>query len=339
MASLPAPHDIAADARWLTQAFDPQAALVRLIEMDRAAYRDASFLDDRMMQRPLNAHVRPWVEVASAIPNSARRDARWIFHIGHVGSTLVARLLGELDTTLSVREPRLLRDLTAVEPGARAAMIAPVQRLMSRTFAAQQTALVKATSFVSELAAELVPPGERALFLFATPRTYIEGILAGENSRKELQILAPVRAQRMRERVPDLSDGQSTDAHMAAAAWACEMTGIEAAAEQMADRALHWVDFDRMLDDMQSALGELCRFFGFDAGEDRLRDIVSGPLMRRYSKALEYDYSPALRRELLAEARRDHGSQIDSAVAMLEEASERSPLLKRALSRSDLEKA
>jgi hypothetical protein len=61
--------------------------------------------------------------------------------------------------------------------------------------------------------------------------------------------------------------------------------------------------------------------------------------MRRYSKALEYDYSPDLRRELLAQARREHGGRIDSALAMLEKAAARSPLLARALSRTDLEKA
>jgi hypothetical protein len=336
MVSPPALDEIAANARWLAQAFDPQAALVRLIEMDAAAYREASFLDDRMLQRPLNAHVRPWAEVASSMPASARSDARWIFHIGHVGSTLVARLLGELETVLSVREPRLLRDLAAVEAGARAPLVATVQRLMSRTFAAQQTALIKATSFVSELAAELVPPGERALFLFASPRAYIEGIMAGENSRKELQILAPVRVQRMRDRVPELCAAPASEAHLAAAAWACEMTGIEAAADRMDDRRLHWADFDIMLEDMQAAIAELCRFFGFDAPEERLRQIASGPLMRRYSKALEYDYSPGLRRELLAEARRDHGGHIDSAIAMLEKAAASSPLLARALSRADL---
>jgi hypothetical protein len=58
--------------------------------------------------------------------------------------------------------------------------------------------------------------------------------------------------------------------------------------------------------------------------------------MRRYSKALEYDYSPGLRRELLAEARRDYGHHIDSAIAMLEKAAASSPLLARALSRADL---
>jgi multidrug efflux pump subunit AcrB len=62
--------------------------------------------------------------------------------------------------------------------------------------------------------------------------------------------------------------------------------------------------------------------------------IATGPLMRRYSKALEYDYSPALRKELLAEAGRFHGRDIDSAIAMLAQAAESAPLLASALQRA-----
>ena len=56
--------------------------------------------------------------------------------------------------------------------------------------------------------------------------------------------------------------------------------------------------------------------------------------MRRYSKALEYEYSPALRRELIAEASASHGREIDGALAMLRSAAEKSPLLARALARA-----
>ena len=129
-----------------------------------------------------------------------RSDARWIFHIGHVGSTLVSRLLGELDGVLAIREPRLLRDLALSPPEVRQRYIAPVPKLMSRTFAADEIACVKATSFASEIAPQLVPPGERALFMYATPRNYIASILAGENSLQELRMLAGPRAQRANAR-------------------------------------------------------------------------------------------------------------------------------------------
>jgi hypothetical protein len=325
----PSSEEIVRDAHWLAQAFDPGSGILRLIEMTPEAYRAASFLDDRMLQAPVVAVTRPFADIAAAIPAEARRDARWIFHIGHVGSTLVARLLGELDGVLAVREPRILRDLALSDR--REEFVPAVRHLLSRTFAPGEFALVKATSFVSEIAAELVPPGEHALFLYAQPRNYIASILAGENSLRELAALADSRARRMAGRVPGLSG--TSPAQLAAAAWACEMTALEAAADAMTDRSVRWGNFDAMLENMESVLAELATFFGFEASAERVREIATGPLMGRYSKALEFDYSPSLRRDLIEQELRLQGREIDDAVAMLEAAAKDSPLLARALAR------
>ena len=112
------------------------------------------------------------------------------------------------------------------------------------------------------------------------------------------------------------------------------MTSLEAAAEAMADRAIAWVDFDALLGDPLSGLSSIARHFGFSASDADLTTIISGPLLRRYSKAMEYDYSPALRRELIAEADALNRTDIDSALAMLDRAGASSPLLKRALTRA-----
>ena len=152
MSSAPTPQEIRRDARWLAQALDSTAGRVRLIAMDRDSYRAASFLDDRMLQQPVDAQIVPWPDVETAIDDDMRSDARWIFHIGHVGSTLVSRLLGELPNVLAIREPRLLRDVALSPPEIRERYVAPVARLMSRTFADDERACVKATSFVSEVA-------------------------------------------------------------------------------------------------------------------------------------------------------------------------------------------
>src|SRR5204863_9642104 len=129
----------------------------------------------------------------------------------------------DLPGVLATREPRIRRDVAMSPPAIRARYIAPLPQLMSRTFAADEVACVKATSFAGEIAAELVPPGERALFMYATPRNYIASILAGENSVTELRMLAENRAQRMQGRVPGFAQ-PTNDAELAAAAWACEMT-------------------------------------------------------------------------------------------------------------------
>lgn len=334
MSSARRAEEIAQDARWLAQALDPSSGMVRLIAMDREAYRAASFLDDRILQQPVDAQVLPWPEVEAAVAGDLRQDARWIFHIGHVGSTLVSRLLGELNGVLAVREPRLLRDLALSPAEVRRAYVETAPKLMSRTFSSDDIVCVKATSFVSEIAPELVPAGERALMMYATPRNYIGSILAGENSVQELRMLAPSRAERLSRRVSSLGAAHS-DAELAAIAWACEMTALEAAADAMPDRRVEWADFDRMLDDMPAALARIAGFLGLEADEAQLDAIATGPLMRRYSKAMEYDYSAGLRRDLIDGAASTQRQSIDGALAMLRSAAEKSPILARALSRAE----
>ena len=332
MSSAPSAQAIARDARWLAQALDPETNIARLVEMTSETYRAASFLDDRMLQGTVNAYSMEFAEVAGAMPGDARSDARWIFHIGHVGSTLVARLLGELGGVLSIREPRILRDVAGMPGEQRGAIVPALQVLLSRTFAADQTALVKATSFVSEITAELVPAGERALFLTADPRTYIATILAGENNLKELHAWSDDRARRMAGRVRGLSG--SSPAQLAATAWACEITALEAAADAMADRRVMWGNFDRLLNDMAAGLTEVAAFFGFAAPPERIQTIVRGPLMSHYSKALEFDYSPSLRSQLIDQEISLHGREVADALAMLERSAQESPLLARALART-----
>ena len=334
MSSAPTAEEIARDARWLGQALDPNEGMVRLVAMDRDSYRAASFLDDRLMQQPVDAQITAWPDIEAAMEPEFRTDARWIFHIGHVGSTLVSRLLGEIADVLAIREPRLLRDLALVSAEVRDGYIGPVPKLMSRTFTEDEIACVKVTSFASEIAPQLVPTGERALFMSARPGNYIATILAGENSVKELRMLADYRAQRLATRGITLPQARN-DAEAAAAAWACEMTTLESAADAMADRHVLWADFDRMLENMVDDLGRIATFFGFAADDDALEAIASGPLMKRYSKDPAHDYSPTLRQELIDQELRLQGSDIAGGLAMLRLAAEKSPLLARALARAE----
>ncbi len=330
MSSAPTAEEIGRDATWLVQALDPSQGAARLVAMDRESYRAASFLDDRMLGTPVDSQIVSWTSIEEAVSDSMRSDARWIFHIGHVGSTLVSRLLGELEGVLSIREPRLLRDLALTPAEVRQRYIALAPRLMSRSFAQTEVACIKATSFASEIAPELVPVNQRALFLFATPQNYVGSILAGENSMAELRLLAGSRAQRLNSRQIYLPS--QNDADLAAAAWACEMTALEQAAEQMNDREILWANFDQMLGDMEPALTNVATFFGFDSR--RAGEIAKGPLMGRYSKALEYEYGANLRRELIAEAGERFTADIERALAMLSSGAEKSLLLGRALARA-----
>ena len=332
MSSAPTPAEIAADATWLAQAMDPASGNVRFARMGGEDYRKESFLDDRLFQTQREHHILAWDAATGGFPADARADARWIFHIGHVGSTLISRLIGELDGVLSLREPRVLRDLAGA-PTAIDRYVPGLRNLLSRTLDPSDVAVVKATSFASELAGNLIPAGGRALFVYASPQSYLGTCLAGENTMREVSVLAPARRQRMAGRVT-LTGLTDRPAHQVAAAWTCEMTSLEKAATALPTGTVHWLSFDQFLADLPAQLTTAAAFLGLDASAERITEIAHGPLLGRYSKALEYDYSPELRRQLITAATADHAMDIDGALAMLATAAQESPLLARALKRS-----
>ncbi len=334
MSSAPQPAEIWADARWLAQALDPRAGLMRIVSLCADDYRQASFLDDRILQEGHSHHLVNWAEIEQERPADTRTDVRWIFHIGHVGSTLISRLLGELESVLAVREPRSFRDLTFFPRGLRDSFVPTVRALMSRTFAAEQTVVVKATSMVSEIAAELVGANGRTLFLYTSAETYLRTILAGDSSPGELQMLAGYYAARAeRARIP-LNDAPPGQTRTAAVVWACEMTALESAAQGLPGGSVLWLDFDEFLRQPGRMLNQIVRYLGLPADDNRIAEIASGPLMNRYSKALDYEFGPEARRQLLEQAGAKHALDIAAALAMLNQAAEKAPLLARALLRS-----
>lgn len=332
---------------WFPHLLDPVTDRVLLVEKAEADYRDSAFLDERSLKADRPRHGVEWWHLGAAFPPAARRDVHYIFHIGHVGSTLVSRLLGELPQILSLREPLILRTFAERlgERGRAEALWDPssipgrldvLTALLSRTFRPEQRALVKASSFVSEIAADLVPAGSSALLLYARPERYFETILAGPNSRQELAMTAQARLKRLhgavggdRWRLWEMGEGERV-----AMAWAAEMTSLARAAEALPAGSAMWLDFDSFLVAPAPALASLAAFFGVKLDGAGAEHLAADPLMRRYSKAAEYEYSASLREEVLAEARREQAGAIEAARRWLDSAARDCPPVAAALERA-----
>jgi hypothetical protein len=311
---------------WLPFQLDPAGGAPIWLRLSEADYREASFLDQRMLRPESELRQAAW----PAIPGGARRNADYIFHIGNVGSTLISRLLGALPRVFALREPQLLRELGPD------ADFGTVAALLSRTWQPDQRANVKATSFTSEIAPQLVQPGSKALFLYAAPQRYLENILAGQNSWQTLQALSPSRLARLQSRCPGLGADPERmhDGLKAALGWACEMTSLEQAATRLPAGTIMWMDFDLFLTDPARHFAAVAAWFGQQVDERTAKAIAEGPLMGRYSKALDYEYSPALRREILADAGRRHAGAIADALNWLGDLESRYPAAQQAIRRA-----
>ena len=321
---------IAASPELFPLVLDVAGDRVAMVRLDEARYREASFLDERILpQVPPPAWI-PWAELQAAADTLAG-ESDFIFHIGHVGSTLVSRLLGAGDRCFSIREPAILRTLASMELDL-AALGSPWTRedfgrrldimlkLWARTWRRSQRSLVKATSFVGEIAPLILErsPAAKAILMFVSPRVYLATILGGRNSRRELKSVTPMRLARLRRRLGlgawrpgDLGEGE-----MAAMGWACEVMALAAVAAAFPDRVL-WLDFEAFLDRPGEALTAALRRLRGDAREEEVAAMLRSPDLGRYSKAPEHAYDADLRRRVLAQANAEHGESIDRGVAWL----------------------
>lgn len=316
---------------------------VLISQITEEGFRQASFLDQRIVTPQLPRQLVQWDEL-SALDCPAHSQPQYIFHIGHVGSTLISRLLGEIETIFALREPQLLRNLSEIAQ-ARAQeksswtqekyemRLDEVVRWLSRSFHSNQQVMIKASSFVSEIADRLLQNGASALFLYVPLNRYLPTILAGENSIKETGTLLESRLQRLARRIGNVP-GQAKDMSLArqvAASWLCEIVTLFDTMNKVPGANIKWLDFDSFLNNPKAQLLSIAGHFEHRLEEDQAASLVAGSIMSSYSKAPEHDYSPNLREELLAEASQIHAAEIENAMLWINELADRYPLIASAM--------
>jgi hypothetical protein len=320
-------QDIASSPTW----FPLEAAAggaIRLLGLDEAAYRESSFLDQRLLTRAYEQTICPLELLESAAAQLTPRS-HYIFHTGHVGSTLLSRLIGALESFFCLREPALLRVICAQpSPAAGIPGLAVALALFGRTWRPAQRAVIKVTSTVSELAEPILAADYRpaAIFVCADPLTYLRGILAGPNSRVESRQLAPSRLRRLERRLGEGEWRPTSEGEHIAMSWLCEMTALHQAAVRFARQVL-WVNFDDFLAEPAAGLAAVCAALGDAPPATQIEALVSGPLMRQYSKAPEHAYDANLRRSVLASADHEHAAEIRRGMHWLRQVAGRYPLV------------
>lgn len=306
---------------------------VLLIGFDEAAYRAASFLDERVLGPAIQGtwlSLERAIEAADAVRSP--RPLHYILHTGHVGSTLVSRLLDTTGTVLPLREPLPLRTLAeaADRLGQPDSLLSPARfdairsafvRLWSRGFASTRTVVLKATSTSSRVAPSLLrhEPASRAVYLNVRAEPYLATLLAGANSPIDLRGHGPERMRRLMQRCSSplpplhaLSLGE-----LAAMSWLAESTTQRDLLDQSPEQVLA-MDFDTLLADVPRAMSRVAAHLGMTVPDGWAEHLATSPALTRYSKSPDHDYSPALRAAVLNQARQEHRAEIRRGLDWLE---------------------
>lgn len=320
-----------ADPGLFVQKIDLLRRTALIVALTPEAYRAASFLDDRILTPQTQG---AWLAFDLLDQAAARLTIQaplhFIFHAGHVGSTLLSRLLEELGT-FALREPLVLRQLadasdtldgpdSLIGPADFNRLLAGQLKLWARPVPGTLGTVVKATSSATRLAPELLDraTGSRALYLNLRPEPYLATILAGENSPLDLRGHGPERARRLSRLLgrdpPPLH--QLSPGELAALAWLTERL-TQRRLEQAHGARLLALDFEALLSDVPGSVARAARHFGLSVSSEQVKSIGDSPALKTYSKAPEHAYSPALRAEILADSRARNRSEIARGMDLL----------------------
>ncbi len=289
-----------------------------VVKISEAAYRQTAFLDERVFTPDTQGAWFPLGSLLHTTEDLAiKRSPHYIFHVGHCGSTLVSRLLGELPQAFSLREPVSLlalamikRDLgrpeAPLESDEWQRFLSMSLGLLARTYHSDDRALIKLTSAAGNLLEPLLEAraDSKALLLYVDLETYLATMLRAETTRESLRAYAGAWLADLRQQANHSAFGNLPldDAQQAVINWLAMLLAFSQATARHPGRTL-WLNFDAFLGAPAKHLQDAGNFFELQARLEAIEALVQGPLMNRYAKDPQQNFDRHMRQEELAQAR------------------------------------
>jgi hypothetical protein len=119
---------------------------------------------------------------------------------------------------------------------------------------------------------------------------------------------------------------------LAAMSWLAETWNQHDAVARLGERIVA-LDFDALLADVTGAVRRVAAHFNLPLDSHWLDDIARSPVLTRYSKSPDFEYSPQVRRELLRQSRQNNAAQIAAGLRWLENLAGSQPAVAEVLRR------
>ncbi|GAB4521691.1 MAG: hypothetical protein Kow00133_08790 [Amphiplicatus sp.] len=300
---------LAADPRWLPEAYDAARGVVRFARIDRARLSCEPFLD-RRMEDSVTARAEASLDVvARALERTAPPPVpAFIFHTAFCCSTLLARALDAPGACLSLKEPNILLDLANAQrvderlrrdPAAFARLFQIVTRLLARLHAAGERVLIKPTNTASTLAQAALAAKSPCLFLYGDLDEFLISILKkGEEGRvfaRQLYNIFALDGVGLAAIPPRQAMG-FTDLQVAAVVWRHQIEQFARLLSSPPSGArLASLDFRRLLANPGTTLKAAARALDLPIADEILEATAAGEIFARNAKFADQTYDAAKR--------------------------------------------
>lgn len=280
--------------------FDGNSAI--FVPMDRAAYHRSIFLDARISTAAGQAVAIPVATIAQAM--RPPQPTSWIFHMAHVGSTLLARALDDPGASLVLREPLAVRQLAVRPDEARLAIAAA---MLGKRYRVDAPTLVKANVPVNFLLPKLaaLEPDARAVLLYLPLSEYLLAILRSDSHRDWLRKVTNFLS-------PFLGDLSSLpDAETAAALWLAQVNAFAAARAALPNART--LNAEVFFAEPESVLNAAAAHLGVPIAPAAIAATVAGPLFSTNAKNPCLDFNNSQRVERRDDLRHSISAELDAA--------------------------
>lgn len=306
--------------------------------------KEAAFLDERVLDGHESGAWLP-LDKVTELPLSqlAPYPDACIFHVGHCGSTLLARFLGELPDNRILREPLILQTLSLTQrelgyPQSRVSrsnystFADCVWRLLGRKQASDVISVVKATSITANLARDYLHRVQtgKAVFLYIKPQDYLATMLREPNLRTGARQVGAQWCMDLDAVTKGIypSLDELSDSEFLGLAWLGAQLGFARTQPQFSDRTL-FLEFDSLLADPENTLSSVAAFMCLNASKEQIRKSVNSRWADHYAKDPRFPYNALMRRQELQRATMNHAEEIEMGMSFIKKWWRRLPHLRR----------
>lgn len=307
---------------------EPWGDRVVFVPLTRSLYRTLTFLDDRYVPMDVSweASLRSLAHAGLADTAHDRRPVHAIFHVAFCGSTFVSRCLDRLSGAFVLKEPFPVHDIGFVKrhdplmhhrPEDWTHAFDVLMRLLARTYADDQVAIMKPTDASTHLIGDVLAhaASSSALFLYVDLKVFLQSVLGDR-----------VRRGFVRERLDDLSVLVAnhplfqasnrrglTDAESAACLWLLHAQLFVDFVAGHPDARCRSLDFATYLGDPARTLEALTDLFEIPAGMDEIERAVRAE-RDTHAKAPEVRFTRADRDAALRAVSDAHEDELNAGL-------------------------
>ena len=318
-----------------------------LFAMDAQSYGQSAFLDRRIRRpQPDVTATIAWSQLHGFAAQCQSQDTRWIFHISHVGSTLLSRALGVHSRVLALREPMLLRTLArqcASLHLAESTIDVPTWErdltialgLLGRPLGIRDQVVIKATSYCNVMAREIMAlqPASRAVAIYCALDNFLAGILKGRGGLLDILEMAPLRLRRLHRLIgaQTWSLAAMSPAEQAAMSWTCELLSLWEA-QRFHPARFSWLNFDRWAGREHSMMQDLAAKLSISWSDKDAMVLEQEKILGNYSKYGGRPFTAQDRLTEIADVKAREASNIRKGLEWFEDCCNKHPAIGRAIS-------